>query len=275
MGNFKFGINMGAITADFEKKPADVLRGLSQIGYKGIEITYPLPLPIDEFNSLTKELDIVPISLHAASPGNDDEINKMIDFVQSINCERIVFGSYHPDNLKSADHYKSQAELFNKTGEKCKKRGIQAFYHNHHWEFKKFDGKYGLDIMMEETKPDWVQFEIDVCWLTVGGADPSVYIRKNEKRCRLIHYKDIFIKDGFARDGHAKDGIIEEDGYSLKEGSYALTEAGTGVVDFKKIREIVNPQYVDWLISEQDNSTLPPMETARINYENYKRLGVI
>jgi len=275
VSEMKFGLNMGALTADFEKDPAAVLKELAVIGYRGIEVTRPLPLPVPEFNRLAKELDLVPLSLHVGAPANDEEMNADIDFVRSVNCERIVFGGFHPKDLNSADDYKRQAEAFNKNGKITKQSGVRTHYHNHHWEFKKFGGRYGLDIMMEETDPELVSFEIDVCWAAVGGADPARYIHEHEKRCRLIHYKDIHIREGYDLDGHAPGGIIEADGYSLKENSYGFAEAGTGIVDFGKIRSVINPDYVEWLISEQDNSDLPPMETARINYNNYKRMGVM
>ena len=252
MGKIKFGLNMGPVQADFVKNPVDVLRELSQIGYEGVEIGYPLPLPVGEFNSLAKELDMVPISVHARRPSNDDELKQHIDFAKSVHCERIVLGSGRPDKLQSADDYKTLAELFNKCGEQCKKVAIQVFYHNHHYEFIKHVGKYGMDIFIEETNPEWVNLELDVGWLKVGGVDPVEYIHKNESRCRLIHFKDVKIKGN----------------------GYDFTEAGTGDVDFKKIHDIANPQIVDWLISEQDSSTLPPMECVKVNYENFKRLGV-
>ena len=275
MGNIKNGLNMGALSADFDKRPAEVLRELARVGYQGFEVTRPLPFPASEFNALANELDFKAISLHTHSPSGDDELKEMIEFVQAVDCTRIMFGGFHPNRLNSADDYKRQAEAHNNLGEKCGRDGIRAIYHNHHWELKKYGGKCGLDIMLEETNPEWVQFEFDVVWLAVGGADPAEYIRKNAPRCPLIHYKDIKINEGYGRDGHAPDGIIEADGFSLKKGSYSFVEKGAGIVDFKAIREAVNPRYVEWLIVEQDNSELPPIETAKINFEYYRRLGVM
>lgn len=52
-------------------------------------------------------------------------------------------------------------------------------------------------------------------------------------------------------------------------------EAVTSSDDFKKIRDNVNTQIVEWFIREQDSSTMPPMEYVSVNYENYDKLGVI
>ena len=270
------GVNMGSLNADFEKSPEKVLRDLAEIGYRGVEVTMPLPMANKDFVKLSKEINVVPISIHAWPPGGEEQNQKFIDFAKEINCDKIVFGSFHPDKLKSAEDYKVSAEAFNKVGRQSAKAGVQTLYHNHHWEFQKHGGVRGIDVLMANTDPELVSFEIDMCWLTVGGGDPVEFLKKNEKRVKLIHYKDIIINEGYnKKDGFAKDGIIKEDGYSLKDGAFALAEAGTGVVDFKKIYETVNPKYVEWLISEQDNSTIPPMETAKINYNNYVKLGVI
>jgi len=267
------GLNMGSLQAVFEESPVEKLKALSQIGYKGLEVTCPLPLPVNEYVNLSKDLDLATISLHAAPPKGGDDLKRYIDFVKSIDCDRIVLGCLHPVELRCADDYKRQAEIMNEYGEKIKAQGVRAFYHNHEWELRKFNDTCGLEIMMEGTDPDCVHYEVDVCWMTVGGADPAEFLRKYANRCPLVHYKDILIRDGYSP-GYVKNGIIQDDGYSLIEGSYELVEAGLGVVDLKKVWEAVDPRHVEWLISEQDRSALPPMESARVNYANYKGLGI-
>ena len=63
-------------------------------------------------------------------------------------------------------------------------------YHNHHVEFAKYDGKYIMDIMAEESDPKYLGFELDVHWLQRGGVNPLEWIKKLEGRTKILHIKD-------------------------------------------------------------------------------------
>ena len=94
------------------------------------------------------------------------------------------------------DDYKWSAEQFNKVGEQVKKDGLQLGYHNHNFEFKKFEGGVtGYDEFLRLTDPDLVKLEMDCGWVTVAGHDPVAYLHKFPDRYKLLHIKDF--KKGF------------------------------------------------------------------------------
>jgi len=88
-------------------------------------------------------------------------------------------------------------------------------------------GGFVLDIILPETDPDLVDFEIDPGWAIAAGADPMAYFEKYPGRFSLFHVKDlekenqpcvvgkakvafapIFAKSGLAG---AKYHIVEQD----------------------------------------------------------------
>ena len=66
--------------------------------------------------------------------------------------------------------------------------GIGLYYHNHHIEFAKFDGKYMLDIIAENSPA--MGLEIDVHWVQRGGLDPVRTLQKYAGRTAMVHLKD-------------------------------------------------------------------------------------
>lgn len=93
------------------------------------------------------------------------------------------------------------AERFNEAGEAARAAGLRFAYHNHDFEFDPVglripflrpEGR-GLpfDILIEETEPDLVDFEIDVFWTASGGADALEYFARHPGRFRLAHFKDM------------------------------------------------------------------------------------
>ncbi len=66
--------------------------------------------------------------------------------------------------------------------------GISFYYHNHHIEFIKYEGKYLLDLIRDNTNK--LGFEIDVHWVQRGGEDPEKYIKGYKGKLELLHLKD-------------------------------------------------------------------------------------
>ncbi|MBK7709677.1 MAG: sugar phosphate isomerase/epimerase [Bacteroidales bacterium] len=91
----------------------------------------------------------------------------------------------------SLDTLKMYASYFNAIGEKCKAKGIRFGYHNHDKEFStKLDGQTVYDVLVTNTDPSKVIFEMDLYWTVVGGANPVDYFNKYPGRFELWHIKD-------------------------------------------------------------------------------------
>ena len=75
-------------------------------------------------------------------------------------------------------------------GAKAAEYGMTLLYHNHDFEFIKIDGEYALDILYNEVPSEFLQTEIDTCWVNVGGENPAGYIEKYTGRAPVVHLKD-------------------------------------------------------------------------------------
>ena len=53
---------------------------------------------------------------------------------------------------------------------------IELYYHTHHFEFQKFDGKFLLDIIKNNTSK--LGFELDVHWIQRAGENPIAFVKK-------------------------------------------------------------------------------------------------
>ena len=91
----------------------------------------------------------------------------------------------------TADHWKRLADQLNGIGKQMKANGLEFGYHNHNVEFTPVGGKTGLDIMLAETDPKLVMFELDIGWAAAGGKDPVAVFAKNPGRYRAAHMKDL------------------------------------------------------------------------------------
>ncbi|HEV2495703.1 MAG TPA: sugar phosphate isomerase/epimerase [Terriglobia bacterium] len=159
----------------------------------------------------------------------------------------------------SADDFKWLADLFNKVGEECHKGGLEFAYHGHNLEFQKVDGKPGYDVLLESTDPKLVNFEMDCYWVTRAGADPVAYLDKYPGRFPLLHIKDM------------KPGQTPTT--DLMRGGNAFIEVGKGSIDWKRIFE-ADRSGLKYYFVEQDRTSLPPLESAKVSYEYLRHLEV-
>ena len=95
------------------------------------------------------------------------------------------------------------------------------------------------DLLIANTNPDKVFFEMDVYWITIGGQDPVTYLKKYPDRFKLLHIKDEYVVgatgkinfqaifDQFYKNGH-QDWFVEMEAKMTKEEheqSMAMMEA--------------------------------------------------
>ena len=64
------------------------------------------------------------------------------------------------------------------------------------YEFEKFNDVTLFDLLMSETKPEHVAYEMDVFWVVFPNQNPAKLFEKYSKRWELVHLKDM--KKGLA-----------------------------------------------------------------------------
>ena len=122
-----------------------------------------------------------------------------------------------------ADEAKRTAEIANRIGAAAKRAGLQYVYHNHDAEFAdQGGGVIGYDLLLRETDPDLVKFEIDCGWMIFAGHNPIEYFKKYPNRFPMIHVKDFL-------PAHGKGAVAGNTAQMLG------AELGRGVVDYKPI----------------------------------------
>ena len=75
-------------------------------------------------------------------------------------------------NAFTAENAKEVAAKFNEWGSKCAAAGLKFTYHAHGYEFRPYQDGTVFDLLVAETKPEFVNFELDIFWAFDAGADP-------------------------------------------------------------------------------------------------------
>jgi sugar phosphate isomerase/epimerase len=142
-------------------------------------------------------------------------------------------------------------EIFNKAGEYCKAKGLRFGYHNHNFEFDtRFDDVPMYKMLIDNTDPKLVAFEMDLCWVVRANYNPTDWFRLYPGRFELTHVKDL-----------AHYGV---------NGS---TIIGQGVVDFKQI--IANQKEAGvkhWIVELEEYTKDGSVADVGVCYKNFRKM---
>jgi len=89
-----------------------------------------------------------------------------------------------------ADDWKKLAEILNKLGHGAQQAGLSFAYHNHDFEFKPVEGQVPLELLIANTDPAFVKYELDVYWTVKAGVDPLALFERHRGRIAMLHLKD-------------------------------------------------------------------------------------
>ena len=242
----KIGLQLYSIKELTEKDFFGSLEKVAKIGYPGVEFAGFFDTPASELKKVLDDLGIVPCGSHTGINALEEELNRVIDYNLEIGNQYVICPGLPEHMRNSYDAYMRLADKFNDIGRKCKEQGIQFAYHNHDFEFEKYNGEYGLDILLSNTDPDLVHMELDTFWVEYAGLKSVDFMRKYPKQhSSLIHIKDM---------------------KSLDE--KISTEVGNGIMDFVEILNLAKELGTKWYIVEQEEFEISQLESIEksLNY---------
>ena len=186
------GIQLYMVRDDMKKDPAGTLKKLGQMGYTQIE-SFGGDEGIfwgktnKEFSNLAKSYGLTLVSSHYE--GNNEGFERTAALSSEIGMKYLIYPWKGPQ--KSIEDFKKIADEFNGYGAICKKHGLRFAYHPHDYPYRKVDGQLPIDVLLDHTDPDLVDYQMDIYYTVTEGLDPEYYIKKYKPRFRLCHMRDV------------------------------------------------------------------------------------
>lgn len=258
------GMTLYTLRKDMGTDPKGTIEKVAEIGYKYVEVVdyrngkFYNMTPA-ELNKELTDLGLVPLSVHMAMV-NLDNADQLIADVKAAGIKYFVapipprgFFKFNQKerSLEMVGSLDSMVMVLNAIGKKCKDAGLEFLYHNHNFEFVAGeDGVIPYDYMLENLDPEYVNFQMDLYWVTKAGADPVAYFEKYPGRFKIWHVKDMDDQGRFA-------------------------PVGTGSIDFKKLLSGKDVAGMEYYIVEQDETFdgMEPLDAIKISHDALKNYG--
>jgi sugar phosphate isomerase/epimerase len=267
------GLQLYSVRDEMEKDPLGTLKQLSAMGYKHVEHANYVERKFygyaaKDFKKVLDDLGLQMPSGHTVmgKPHWDDAKKDFTDVwkytvedAAVVGQEFVISPSLDENLRKTADDLKRYMEVFNKSGELCKKSGMKFGYHNHDFEFSvKLDGKTVYDLMLQNTDPDLVIQQLDIGNLYNGGAKAIDIVRQYPGRFQSMHVKDE-IKSAANDQNH----------------EFESTVLGKGIVNVKEVIDLGKKSggTKHFIIEQESYQGRTPIDSVKEDLEVMKKWG--
>lgn len=243
---------------EFMKTPegiAGTLKRVKEIGYDAVQVSGMGHIDrgkAELIKKTTEELGLTICATHVGFDELENDMDWMIELHKMWDSRYVGLGAMPERFRKNKEGFVEFARIASGFGRTLNENGLRFIYHNHDFEFHKFDGATGMEILFSETDPECFDFEIDTYWVQAGGADPIWWIRKMKGRMEVIHFKDMM----------------------MYQGKQAMAEVGEGNLNWQGIIDACRETGVRWAAVEQDICMRDPFESLRISLKNLEKFGV-
>jgi sugar phosphate isomerase/epimerase len=245
-----FGVQLYTVRNQAEHNLPLVLKQIREIGYVEVETYGGLySRSARDLRRIAAEADLRIPSAHFSYEGFDQSFN----YAEELGVRWMICPMLPPSLWTSLDGFRTAAKRLNEWGRRTNLMGMGFAFHNHNYEFRKFGDKTGYDVIIEETDPRLVFFEVDCYWIVQAGLDPVETLQHLGKRVRMIHMKDR--RSGFP--------------FSTRLDSAAshFTELGHGSTNWKAVLAEAVRLQIDHAFVEQDQTTGNPIDSLRASFE--------
>ena len=253
MSTSTIGLNLYSLR-QFTQTPAEAaqtLRKVKKIGYDFVQISGFGPIDPKELRKMLDSEGLGVCATHVSYPDLRDRMDEVIEKHKIWGCKNVGLGAL-PLELRNRDGFSRFAKEGTEFAAKLAKVGLTFSYHNHSFEFERFDGRTGMEMIFEESDPKLLFAEIDTYWVQNGGGDPVAWIKRLKGREPLVHLKDMSVVDG----------------------KVVFGEVGEGNLNWPGILAACKDAGVEWHIVEQDSSLHDSFDSVATSLRNLKSWGL-
>ena len=230
----------------------DVLKSLedtANAGYDGVEFAGFFDMPAEAIKQKLDELGLEACGSHTGWDLLSGDIEAIFSYNNIIGNKNIILPYISEDLRKDAKAWADVAQRMNEIGKKCKEAGFNFAYHNHAFEFEKFDGVTGYQILADNIDPEYVKLQPDLGWVAFSGEDVEAFLEKYKDLLLTIHVKQF-----------------------KQVGSHDATEVHKGIVNYPPIIKKCIELGLEWFIIEQEGFEIPMLQSIKENCTELKKM---
>jgi sugar phosphate isomerase/epimerase len=247
------GLQLYSLRNQFAKDVPGTMAKVQAFGIKYVELAGTYNQTPEQFKSLLSQNNLEAVSGHFDFARYRDEPEAVLRDAKALGLKYAGCAWIPHEGDFDEKECREAIRVFNHAGEVLAKEGIKFFYHVHGYEFQPHGQGTLLDLLFAETKPEFVNYEMDVFWIAFPAQDPVKLLQKYPKRWVLMHVKDM--KKG------TKTGELT--GHTDVNNDVAL---GTGQIDYPPILAEAARVGIKYYFIEDESASSVEQIPQTLNY---------
>ena len=193
---YKIGYQLWGVREMLAENPDNTMKLVSELGFEGVEYSGMTNTPAISFRLLQNKYNLVCCGIHyGLTEYIEKGLEPKMEYNYILGNKDIACHWLDTRQRGSLENYLSNAKKFNEYAAVLKSNGFNFYYHNHTFEFTEiFNGKFAMDIMLENTDPALFLMELHIAGIP-DGTDVVKYIGKLGGRLLKMHIP-VLDKDG-------------------------------------------------------------------------------
>ncbi len=187
------GLQLWSLRKEFEKDAEAALRSVPSLGIDAVELAGDYGWSADKWKTLLAETGLKIVGSHGGPDlfASEEKLQAALPFHQALGNTRLIL-AHLPTETRNVEGYRKTAADLNQAARFLQPHGIKVLYHNHEFEFDDLGGgKKGYDILLAETDPALVSFEVDAYWVQYAGLDAYAFFSQHASRVGAVHAKEM------------------------------------------------------------------------------------
>jgi len=185
------GLQLYSLRDQFAKDVPGTLAKVHDFGFTVVELAGTYGKSPEEFSALLAKNGLKAVAGHFGYDQFAKDPEGVAKEAKALGLEYAGTAWIPHDGAFTEQNAHAAAKVLNHAGEVLAKHGIKFYLHNHGYEFVPHGDGTLFDVLMKETKPEWVSFQMDVMWVVFPGQDPVKLMEKYGNRWALMHVKDL------------------------------------------------------------------------------------
>lgn len=204
------GVQLYTVRSVMTGDPDGTLAAIAEIGYEEVELAGLYGMSAREMKARLDAVGLAATSSHHSVEEVRDSWEATLEAAVALGQSLVVVPAL-PVAERDGEALRRVADDFNRAGEAARAAGLRFGYHNHDWEMHPdADGVRPIDLLLDRTDPELVDWQMDIFWVVHAGADPMAELDARAGRVTSFHVKD-------------------------RTAAGEMADVGAGVIDFRPV----------------------------------------
>jgi len=260
----KVGIQTYTLREIFEPDPVGTLKMIKEVGYDYVELNgrnFSERSPAD-LAAMIKDAGLYSPASHADYNAAVNTPEALAKTCQTLGCKFAIV-PWVDEAQRSKEDWVRHAAAFERAGKIMRDNGVRLAYHNHQFEFDDLGGgETAMDILLNQTSPENVDFELDLFWAALASVDVPGLFKKSPGRFKLCHVKDMKGDPKAYSDSRDYGDISKQ----------LMVNVGEGQLPFESYFAMNDISGMEYFITEHDNPVKPYRNAIKVSHDTVRAM---